>query len=469
MMRRAILHIGTEKTGTTTLQYFLSQNRAELAARGFLYPRFCGAVNHVGLAVYSLDPARRDSIQEAFGVTTQADVAPFRARQREAAQDELAVPATVIFSNEHCHSRLTTASEVETLRDFLAEFFDEVRICVYLRRQDQLAVSSYSTHLKAGGVSPNILPETNAEDPYFNYDRSLSLWEAAFGPGAVQVRLFDRQSLTGGSVVSDFAELCGLGPMAGFMPVNDRNESIQPVAQEFLRLVNPSLERLGALPLEAVRGPLAARLDELCPGRGARPSRAAAEAFYNRYRACNEAVRARHFPHRPTLFDDDFSGYPETEDARQITLEAVAGLAARIYMTSNAEIRRLESEVALREARLLWSRDERQAAEAALHRAVRWRPDNAEATRTLAEYLMRQDRLDDAILAITRATEIRPTYHEYWHFLGVLRRRTGALAAAAEAQRRALELNPTHAASKSELAQVELRLSEGERRHARQA
>ena len=38
MGRRAILQIGTEKTGTTTLQHFLAANRGPLARRGFLYP-----------------------------------------------------------------------------------------------------------------------------------------------------------------------------------------------------------------------------------------------------------------------------------------------------------------------------------------------------------------------------------------------------------------------------------------------
>ena len=470
MTRRAILHIGTEKTGTTTLQHFLSTNRKELAARGFLYPRFCGAVNHTGLAVFALDPARRDPIQEPFGVRAEADVAPFRARLREAARLELADGTTTIFSNEHCHSRLRHAGEVACLQALLDEFFDDVQIRVYLRRQDQLAVSSYSTHLKAGGYRAASCPAPRPRIPYFNYDRSLSLWEFAFGASNVRVRLFERPSLVGGSIVTDFVDVWALGGMEGLAPVADRNELIQPIAQEFLRLVNPTLERLGNLPLEVVRGPLAARLDEMCPGRGTHPARAAAKAFFDRYRVSNEAVRQRHFPDRATLFGDDFDGYPEVEDSREVTLEAFAALAARLYMVSNAEIRRLEAEIALREARLNWARDEKAAAEAALRRALNWRPEHAEACRTLAEYLMRQDRLDEAIDAISRATEIRPAYHEYWHFLGVLRRRTGAFAEAADAQRRALDLNPTHAASRQELAQVELRLAELERpRKVRQA
>ena len=75
-----------------------------------------------------------------------------RARLRAAAAAELSGGATAIFCSEHCHSRLTSPSEVDTLRDFLGGFFDDVRVGVYLRRQDQVALSLYSTRLKSGDV-----------------------------------------------------------------------------------------------------------------------------------------------------------------------------------------------------------------------------------------------------------------------------------------------------------------------------
>ena len=91
-----------------------------------------------------------------------------------------------------------------TLREFLTAFFDDIQISVYLRRQDQVALSLYSTRLKSGETETRILPRTHAGDPYFNYDRSLALWEDAFGRANIHVRLFDRKGLIGGSIVSDF-------------------------------------------------------------------------------------------------------------------------------------------------------------------------------------------------------------------------------------------------------------------------
>ena len=206
-----------------------------------------------------------------------------------------------------------------------------------------------------------------------------------------------------------------------------------------------------------MRGPLASRLASLLPGAGAKPARAEAEAFYDMFRASNDAVRQRHFPDRQQLFDEDFSGYPETSDQRDVTIDDLMAVAAQVHMGAIAETRRLEAEIAVRDARLHWARSDAGAAEEALQRALSWRPDHAGAYRTLAEYLFRQDRLDEAIEAAVRATEFGPRAFEYWHFLGILLRRAGDLDAAAEAQARALEINPGHAPSRREADQMRQR------------
>jgi tetratricopeptide (TPR) repeat protein len=454
MARRAILQIGTEKTGTTTLQHFLATNRAALKANGFLYPEFCGRINHTALAAYAMAPDRRDGIRTALGCRSETDVEPMRARLRAAAAEELAGNETVLFCSEHCHSRLIRPAEVETLHALLAPFFDDIRVAVYIRRQDRLALSLYSTKLKSGGHDRSILPPSGPDDPYFNYDRSIGLWEAVFGRDNVHVRLFDRRELVGGDVVADFVATWGLAGRTPYRPVCDQNESIRPLAQEFLCRVNPRLETIEGLPIEDVRGPLAASLSRLLPGLGARPARAEAEAFLGRYRASNEALRLRHFPDRSTLFNEDFTEYPELADPRDFGLDDLATVAAMLHTAATRETRRLEAEIAIRDARIHWLREEGAAAERAIARALEWTPGYPEAYRTLAEHLLRQGRLDEARAAAERAAERRPNAHEYWHFLGILRRRTGDPDGAAEAQRRALELAPDHVGARAELAQA---------------
>lgn len=454
MSRRAILQIGTEKTGTTSLQKFLSANRARLAERGFIYPRFCGDINQTGLAAYAMAEERMDPLREAYGIRQPADV-PHARRHMEAVADlELSGASTALFCNEHCHSRLTSLEEIAALRRFLARYFDDIQVSIYLRRQDQVAVSLYSTRLKSGGTDREILPRTDAKDPYFNYDRSLGLWEAIFGPENITVRIFDRDELAGGSVVTDFLETWAIGEASDFVQVANENESISPPAQGFLRLVNGHLAPIEGLPLDAVLGPLSAQLARLFPGSGSKPDRAAARAFYAMYAPSNEAVRQRYFPDRPALFREDFSTYPETVAQTGTSLAEIAAIVAQLHRANVVETRRLEAEIAIRDARLSWERGETVKAMTALENARGWLPTYAPVHRALGEFLLQEERIAEAAAAARAATEFGPEVFDYWHFLGVVLRRAGDLDGAEAAQARALQIMPGHAGARASLDQI---------------
>ena len=73
--RRAILHIGTEKTGTTTLQHFFSANRTRLAEAGILAPTSLAPepapLNHTHLVAHALADWRLDDeLRTPHGITT---------------------------------------------------------------------------------------------------------------------------------------------------------------------------------------------------------------------------------------------------------------------------------------------------------------------------------------------------------------------------------------------------------------
>ena len=459
MTRRCILQIGTEKTGTTSLQSFLATNRERLQARGIRYPRFPGRANHTGLVAYAMDAARRDPLRGAFGVHSDAAVAEFRQRIERQAAAELTGQGITVFCSEHCHSRLTTREEVQRLADLLMPHFDRIDICVYLRRQDQVAVSLHSTQLKSGSTNAEILPRTQAADPYFNYDQSLRLWEDVFGQQHVYVRLFDRRELVAGDVIADFLSAWGLGAPKDYLPVEKLNESIDAPAQDFLRRVNKTLAVLPGLPREAVQGPLADQLARNFGGRGPRPSRSAAEAFYAKYRDSNEAVRKRHFPGREALFDENFDAYPEVQDQTEFGAEEMAMIAARLQGIQSREIRRLEAEIQIRDGRLAWERGEHETALGFFRRATAHLPDYAEAARTLAEFLYRLERYSEAADCARRATKLRPDHHEYWHFLGMPLRAAGDLHGAIAAQERAIEIAPDHQPSRQTLASIRTQLS----------
>jgi hypothetical protein len=451
MTRRAIVHIGTEKTGSTTLQCFLAANREALLRRGRQYPSFCGAANHTGLAALAMDGAKQDPILDAWG--GRGDLV---ARMHRAAEADLHPDRTAILSSEHCHSRLTSPEEVARLKRFLDAHFDAIDVCVYLRRQDRLAASLYSTELKSGRSTPGILP---AAEPggYFDYDVFLRRWEAVFGADRVHVRIFERGRLAGGSVVPDFLSWWGIDAAQDFAPARDFNVSIAAPAQEFLRLLNGHLCEAAGPDARAARAALVGRLEAAYAGPGALPSRAAAMEFVDRFASGNEAVRSRHFADLPSLFDEDFSAYPDALAATAVSVDDMAAIAARVHHAGQQEIRRLESEIRVRDARLLWARNERSAAIETLEATALLASSNPSVFRTLGECLFQQRRLPEAAAAAATAVRLLPESAEYRHFLGIVLRAEGDAAGALRAQEAALALKPDHAGAARELATLRAR------------
>src|SRR5215469_5693606 len=93
------LHIGTQKTGTTSLQHYLSANRERLLERGFLYPSSTGRINHVGITAYSRDEEKIDLIRKRCGIESSAEVHAYRRRLKQELNDEVEEchPAAVIL------------------------------------------------------------------------------------------------------------------------------------------------------------------------------------------------------------------------------------------------------------------------------------------------------------------------------------------------------------------------------------
>lgn len=167
-LKSCILHIGTEKTGTTTLQDFLGLNRERLLAKGFFVPTslhgFPGA-DHRFLTTCSLDIAEfTDEQRVALQIRRREDVINYRHTILNALSQEIQQAAagrrdtTLILSNELCHSRLTKVGDILFLRDFLKNFVEDFTVVVYIRPQHEVALSLYDTALKVGYSDIDVPP-----------------------------------------------------------------------------------------------------------------------------------------------------------------------------------------------------------------------------------------------------------------------------------------------------------------------
>jgi hypothetical protein len=242
-----VLHIGTEKTGSTSIQHFLAKNRLPLREAGILFPRAPGLDNQRALTVIAEESTEDNVLRSMFGVRTPDDLDRFRADLRQKLWEELAAGgcSRVVMSNEHCSSRLRHPLQVEYLRTFLSEFFDRIRILVYIRRQDDFLVSTYSTMVKTGRTVPIEVPRTKAHTRRYDHWVLLSLWAKVFGRENIICRRYDRADLVEGDVIHDFGAQIGIPKTPDFERPGVTNESLDADALEFLRVFNRYFNRTG--------------------------------------------------------------------------------------------------------------------------------------------------------------------------------------------------------------------------------
>jgi hypothetical protein len=344
--RSAIVHIGTEKTGTTTIQELLARQRKELADLGFWYPFSPGPLNHTGLAIYSA-PENMPGMDATvpWAVRNERFEENLFAQQLK---DEIAgLPRsihTVIFSNEHCHSRVIEYSQVKKLADLLSRHFKTTKVLIYLRRQDEMACSAYSTQLRYGYVSFGAMPRMLRSADcffegywprYFDFEHLLDRYAAVFDKTSIMPRLYEWAFQENSNLVSDFLRVCGLP--AGLNDNASRaNRALSADGLAFLAMLNARISH----PSTGQDAQLSATTRDVCLpiiesrliGPTFLPSCEEAKRFYAQFSDMNERVRAAWFPERVSLFSDDFRQYPETVDGSDLALYQRAMRAAFVII-----------------------------------------------------------------------------------------------------------------------------------------
>lgn len=332
---KIVLHIGTEKTGTTTLQKVLLDNKEHLLKEGVYYLHGEGLDNSRDIAAACIDDGAGDDYLDSKGISSPEERQAYRKRLKKVVHDKIdnlpEIVHTILISSEHFHSRLLDVSSVVFLKEWLKPYANEFKVFCYLRRQVDLVTSFYSTELKEGGsrsldeCAKSMLKEKNH---YCNYDIFLSKWEEVFSKDEIRVKCFERSGMIGGSVVDDFLDDAGVSPDCILEKTKSTNESITHLGQVLLQKINAynfSGNHGGEKEKEKEKKRIRRLIAKDFQGKGRKLPPSEAKKLQSLFDDSNERVRARWFPERAVLFDSDFSEDEcrDLSDAQEHTLSSI--------------------------------------------------------------------------------------------------------------------------------------------------
>ncbi|HEX3651213.1 MAG TPA: hypothetical protein VHU18_00135 [Rhizomicrobium sp.] len=352
------LHIGTEKTGTTSIQHFLQANRDVLRKSNILYPVAPGDQNHIGLAIAAQNERKSNSLRWIRELHTEEDVRQFREELvRNLAGEVRALPyTTAIISSEHCSSRLRSKEEVRWLRETLAKFFDPIFVVVYVRRQDDFLVSNYSTAIKGGGKKPLLPPDMPDALRHYDHWDLLRRWANVFGRERMICRKFERSSLKDEDIIADFLAIVGIADALPFERPPPSNESLDAQTLEFLRLLNQHVPRFIDRKINRAHTPLGPLLSQISEGPLLTLPEAELDRFMQLFQESNRKVAEEYFggalpgPGDP-LFGTRSDGRARVSDAG-LTVDRAIEITAWLWNQKHAEVSKLKERVRKQKAKM---------------------------------------------------------------------------------------------------------------------
>lgn len=248
-MKTLYIHIGTSKTGTTTIQTYCGINREQLKSKGVLFP----------IMPYHYDRITENRNGHFLYATIYENGVRNKEKEKQVLKQELDYIVdcfkeydNVLLSEESIW--WATATRRKGLWKYLQKHSQQnnyqVKIIVYLRRQDQFMMSRYNQILKTdtgGGTQRFYEYFKDMNGKYkcvMNYRQRLDYMAKFFPKENIVVKRFDRSYFYNGDLNADFLHILGVEIDDTFAELpKDENLGISVQSGELKRVLN----RLGTM------------------------------------------------------------------------------------------------------------------------------------------------------------------------------------------------------------------------------
>ncbi|EAJ4178213.1 hypothetical protein C3W21_08245, partial [Campylobacter coli] len=345
----AYVHIGTMKTGTSSIQNFLYLNRSLLQKQNYYYPisiKNIGRLNDHNPFAHKFNT-----------LLNKTDDLKIFSREFKNLNNEIKMCNCdkIIISMENVQWLLNSQQKIKYFYDFLIYIFDNIKIIVYLRDVAELFISMCSQAIKDDSHLDYhfLYPYQNKKSKILSdYKQTLQWWGEIFGKENLIVRLFNKNEFYRGDLLKDFIYSVDLKWDEKFQIPIKENETLDLIGFELLSRVN----RLKPFMFKSRYFDIVEYFDRNCTNVKQyshlkfQPPKEIMQSYINYFEESNEWVRQEFFPHKERLFPKkDLSNYKENYELKEMKPEywdKIAEFIADIVKTKNQAIQNKDNQIA---------------------------------------------------------------------------------------------------------------------------
>lgn len=338
-MKTLYIHIGTPKTGTTSLQNFLEDNQAELLRHGIYYPLNLG---------HYIPLEREECVPSGNFYPVYEHILSFDTLTEKTQQDlrnTFSVADTVLLSTEELWGK-GVVPDFSVFYKNLKEGLPEaaIKVIVYLRPQIDWLEAVHKQGIQAWKQANTLQDVYYDSDGYKSllhyYDRLCEIG-GEIGFENIIVRIYDKAEFQGGNIFSDFLSIFGLVLTDSYRYSYASNPTLSNDFIECIRRVNLtesiSLEEYrNVFYYWATKEGISKLKADGCPPRLSSYTTEQRQSYMDYFRDENRKL-AQRFLHRDTLFRQEFYG---ESGGKAVDESEVLTAAIRIFTSTIVELNR---------------------------------------------------------------------------------------------------------------------------------
>lgn len=230
--KKVVIHFGYHKTGTSSIQEVMNENRSYLRDNGIFYPQSVLGYPAAQELAWSLVKTNKKvwmNFDNSYEETYKKVLHDF----------EESGCHTLIISSEDFTFLEKEPGQMETLKKLLTGY--DIELICYVREPVSFLLSLYGHRIRVGDTTKNFedYVEQNMNLRVGEFEKRISIWEKVFSDCKLVVANFNYKNFYNGNIANDFFNHLSIDIGITFKTIKT-NESLHPWCSELVRNIYAS-------------------------------------------------------------------------------------------------------------------------------------------------------------------------------------------------------------------------------------